>query len=174
MTECHCALCGIPLVHLKRRLFNVEEGRTFIMRRCKPSQFLYAQLIREGCKTDRRYLCIPCVNWKRRAEQGSLRRSVRPLLQLDQMILYLMQPGRHQEPDRRCMERLVRAVREPSNPYRPLFPFPVQKIVDAIKGDSYQECVLAWWEYNGCTEFFASAQEARRVRGALKACGRTD
>lgn len=91
------------------------------------------------------------------------------MLQLDQMILFLMQPGRHQEPDMRCMERLVKAVRQPCNPYRALFPAPVRWIVSRIKGDTYRDCVVAWWEYNGRTEFFASAQEARRVRCALKA-----
>ncbi len=28
---------------------------------------------------------------------------------------------------------------------------------------------MAWWEYNGRTEFFASPFEARRVRCAIKA-----
>ena len=38
-----------------------------------------------------------------------------------------------------------------------------------MRGNTYQHCVAAWWEYNGRTEFFATAQEARRVRCALKA-----
>ncbi len=28
---------------------------------------------------------------------------------------------------------------------------------------------MAWWEYNGRTELFASSHEARRVRCAIKA-----
>jgi hypothetical protein len=68
------------------------------------------------------------------------------------------------------MERLVSAVRQPGNPYfRLVFPLPVQRIVRDIRGNTFQDCVMAWWEYNGRTEFFASAQEARRVRCALKA-----
>ncbi len=171
MSEDHCALCGIHLVDLKRRLFCPAEGSAFIQSKCKPSPFLFRFLTQaQSCTADQsRYLCIPCVNWKRRAEKGGLRRAAMPMLQMDQMILYLMQPGKHQEPDRRCMERLVKAVRQVSNPYRSIFPLPVQQVVHRIRGDTYRHCVLAWWEYNGRTEFFASAQEARRVRCALKA-----
>jgi hypothetical protein len=165
-----CVLCGIDLAGLKRRLFCPVEGGRFITDRCKPSPFLHAFLARGELDCDRKhYLCIPCVNWKRRVVQGSLRRACKPMLQLDRMILFLMQPGRHQEPDMRCMQRLVRAVRQPTNPYLPLFPSPARWIASSISGDTYQHCVLAWWEFNGRTEFFASPQEARRVRCALKA-----
>ena len=71
------------------------------------------------------------------------------------------------------MERLVRAIRQPDNPYSAtVFPTPVRWIASRIAGDSFRDCVMAWWEYNGRTEFFASAQEGRRVRCALKAAGR--
>ena len=138
--------------------------------RCKPSPFLYSLLQeRLPCKTKKQALCIPCVNWKRRVQQGRLKRTTVPMLQLDQMILFLLQPGKHHEPDLRCMERLVSAVRQEDNPYRAIFPLPVQTITRAIQGDTYLHCVAAWWEYNGRSNFFASAQEARRVRCALKA-----
>jgi hypothetical protein len=166
----HCGLCGIHLVGLKRRLFCPVEGAKFVRERCKPTPFLHTLLSSGRAAHVKRFVCIPCVNWKRRVEHVRARpTAVRPMLQLDRMILFLMQPGRHQEPDMRCMERLVRAVRQPENPYRAAFPPPVQWIVSRIQGDTYQHCVLAWWEYNGRTEFFASAQEARRVRCALKA-----
>jgi hypothetical protein len=114
-----CVLCGILLQGRKRRLFCPVDGVKFISERCKPTPFLHNflenTLPRQAGKLG---LCIPCVNWKRRAERGTLRRTARPMLQLDQMILFLMQPGKHQEPDHRCMERLVEAVRQASNPYR--------------------------------------------------------
>jgi hypothetical protein len=168
----HCILCGIFLGGLKRRLFCPAEGRRFVRERCRPSPFLHAFLSATKPPEDGRpeYMCIPCVNWKRRVVQGGgVRRLAKPLLQLDRMILFLLQPGRHPEPDLRCMERLVRAVREPDNPYRRLFPAPVQWIASRIAGDTFHDCIMAWWEYNGRTEFFASAREARRVRCALKA-----
>ena len=164
-----CVLCGIRLDGMKRRFFCPVQGSRFVRDSCKPSPFVHAFLAREGALDGvKHYMCIPCVNWKRRIVDGSRRRFGRPLLQLDQMILYLMQPGRHQEPDMRCMQRLVRAVCQPSNPYLHLFPTPVRWMVGRIKGYAYRDCVLAWWEYNGRTEFFSSPQEARRVRSAVK------
>lgn len=115
----HCTLCGIRLIGLKRRLFCVGEGLKFISERCKATPFVHAQLLDSlAGASGKRVLCIPCVNWKRRAERGTLKRTSSPMLQLDQLIVYLMQPGRHQEPDFRCMERLIAAVRQPDNPYR--------------------------------------------------------
>lgn len=176
MNSPYCSLCGIELSHgLKRRLFSLKEARKFIQERCKPTPFLFQTLVSQEPPSSQqgpsvsRSVCIPCVNWKRRAETGALKRTKRPLLQLDQLILFLMQPGRHQEPDHRCMERLVKAIRQPSNPYRHILPLPVQSIIRLIEDNTYQHCVAAWWEYNDRTEFFASSQEARRVRCAIKA-----
>ncbi len=166
----HCSFCGINLLGKKRRLFCPREGLKFVSTRCKQSPFLHSLLLqRLPDLTAKQALCIPCVNWKRRAQHGKLKRTSSPMLQLDQMILFLLQPGKHQEPDLRCMERLIVAVRQPGNPYRAIFPLPVQAITLAIRGDTYLDCVAAWWEYNGRTHFFASTQEARRVRCALKA-----
>jgi hypothetical protein len=156
-------------VGVRKRFFNAVQGSYFVHERCKPTPFLYEFLADGGLGGGKHYLCIPCVNWKRRAEHGTLRRTRQPMLQLDQMILFLMQPGRFQEPDHRCMERLVMAVRQPGNMYRHIFPIPVLTMVDSIKGDTYLHCVVAWWEYNGRTEFFSSSQEAKRVRSAVKA-----
>ena len=167
----HCSFCGINLSNgLKRRLYSPVPGRKFILQRCKATPFLYPLLTAGAIDPDRKqHLCIPCVNWKRRAEHGRLKRTRLPMLQLDQMILFLLQPGRFQEPDHRCMERLVVAVRQPDNMFRSIFPAPVQRITRDIAGDTYQHCVAAWWLYNGRTEFFFSPQEAKRVRSAVKA-----
>lgn len=168
----HCAFCGISLLEhgLKRRLFNAEQGRRFVVQRCKQTPFLYPLLAdRDASPRGKQYLCIPCVNWKRRAEHGRLKRTKQPMLQLDQLLMFLMQPGRFQEPDHRCMGRLVMALRQTDNLYRWLFPSPVQRIIRDISGNTYQHCVAAWWLYNGKTEFFSSPQEAKRVRSAVKA-----
>lgn len=117
-----CTFCGINLLGMKRRLFCPTEGRAFIEKRCKATPFLHAHLLASLLSASgRQVLCIPCVNWKRRAERGTLRRQAVPMLQLDQLLLFLMQPGKHQEPDLRCMERLIKAVRQPENPYRQPF-----------------------------------------------------
>ena len=169
-----CSFCGGNLTGMQRRLFNHAKFRKFVVEKCKEAPFVYPVLARElppsparasPCK---QYLCIPCVNWRRRAESGRLRRHKQPMLQLDQMLLFLLQPGRFSEPDHRCMERLVTAVRQPENMYRYCFPSPIIWIVDHIEGNTYQHCVAAWWRYNHKTMFFASPQEAKRVRCAVK------
>ena len=168
-------MCGISLPKgSKRRFQGVEDRAAFLTRRCKPTPFLYALLAtgdNAGAAPAEEGVCIPCVNWKRRVQTGGLKRMHRPMLQLDQLICFLLRPGEHQEPDHRCMERLVRAARDPLNPYRGVFPAPVRAILDAAADDSTHACILSWWEYNGRSEFLASSQEARRVRMAVKARG---
>lgn len=158
---------------MKRRLQERGELARFVTERCKPSPFLYQRL----SKTDslahllglgQLYLCIPCVNWKRRVETKSLRRTRQPRLQLDQLIYFVMQPGVHPEPDHRCMERLVSGARQDGNPFAVVFPTPVRTILSNVTDDTYSACVAAWWAYNGRTEFFASGQESRRARGVSK------
>jgi hypothetical protein len=164
-----CCLCGIRLTQgVKRRYQRAAECAAFVRKRCKASPFLYSFLVAQT-GAEAIGVCIPCVNWKRRVETCGLRRMRLPMLQLDQLICFLLRPGQHMEPDRRCMGRLVLAARDPGNPYRCVFPAPVKAILERVEADTFVACVAAWWEYNGRTEFFASGQEARRVRGAVKA-----
>ena len=172
-----CSFCGGNLAGAQRRLFNQAKFRKFVVDKCKEAPFIYPILAREEAEAvqaasssqpSKQYLCIPCVNWRRRAESGRLRRQKQPMLQLDQMLLFLLQPGRFPEPDHRCMDRLVTAVRQPENLYRPYFPSPIVWIVDHIEGNTFQHCVAAWWKYNHKTAFFASPHEAKRVRCAVK------
>jgi hypothetical protein len=117
--ENFCVFCGIRFKDQKRRLLCPSDGTKFVSQFCKPTPFLYTCLISQlKTQEEKLFICIPCVNWKRRASQGNLKRVQQPMMQLDQMILFLMQPGKHQEPDQRCMERLVKAVRQEDNPYR--------------------------------------------------------
>lgn len=169
-----CCLCGIQFdAHMKRRLQDREELPRFVSARCKPSPFLYQRLCGEEglChllgKTQL-YICIPCVNWKRRVETKSLRRTRLPRLQLDQLAYFLVQPGVHPEPDHRCMERLLVAARQAGNPLTVVFPTPACSILRGVTDNTYTACVTAWWNYNGRTEFFASSQESRRARGVFK------
>lgn len=178
-TGSRCCLCGIRIDRsVKRRFIDLASNRDFIRARCKASPFLYRHLLcPEQVLADSSVgsgsgvcvrICIPCVNWKRRVETIGLKRSREPMLQLDQLVYYLLQPGRYLEPDQRCMDRLLEAARDKTNPYRAIFPAPVQAVLDLTKANTYQACVMAWWEYNGRTEFFASGQEAKRVRNVMK------
>jgi len=135
--------------------------------RCQPTPHAYRHF--SGLDGPGRVLvCIPCVNWKRRANGTGLRRCARPLLQLDQLMLFMLDPGSVPEPDQRCMDRLFRALRQPDNPLRASFPLPVQTMLGTLGGNTYLHAVAAWWEYNDRTDFFQSAGQAKRVRLALK------
>lgn len=170
----HCCLCGILFCErMKRRLQDRGELARFVVERCKPSPFLYQRLSKPDSLAfmlgrGQLYVCIPCVNWKRRVETKSLRRTRQPRLQLDQLIYFVMQPGVHPEPDHRCMERLVLGARQDSNPFGLVFPLPVRTILSNVKENTYTACVAAWWDYNGRTEFFSSGQESRRARSVSK------
>ena len=172
--ESHCCLCGILFdANMKRRLQDRDELPRFVSERCKPSPFLYQRLSKPDALAytmgrGQLYLCIPCVNWKRRVETRSLRRTRLPRLQLDQLIYFLLQPGVYPEPDHRCMERLIMGARQVENPLSVVYPIPVREILSKVDADNYTACVIAWWYYNGCTEFFASGKESRRARGVFK------
>jgi len=165
--EEHCLLCGMRLCGMKRRFQPREDVRKFVLAKCRPTPFAYLHIV-NGKAPGRGGLCIPCVNWKRRANGTGLRRCARPLLQLDQLMLFMLDPGGVPEPDQRCMDRLFRALRQADNPLRASFPLPVQTMLGSLGGNTYLHAVAAWWEYNDRTDFFQSAGQAKRVRLALK------
>lgn len=66
------------------------------------------------------------------------------------------------------MSRLFQALRDEHNPYRQMIPLPVAWMLERMKEDTYVHAVAAWWQYNGCTQFFRTAGEAKRVRYAIK------
>ena len=87
--------------------------RLFVLVACKPTPFTYqAFLGLQG--TGLLLLCIPCVNWQRRAMQA--KNSLRNQLLVDQFILSALQPGSvsiPDEPDQRCIMCLLRSLRQP-------------------------------------------------------------
>jgi hypothetical protein len=168
MWQDFCGLCGIRLVGPRRRYCSSKDLRRFAQGMCKETEFLFRALELSYPDEGRYSVCIPCVNWKRRVELGSLRRRKKPYLQMDSLVLYLLHPGLVPEPDHRCMERLICAGRQKDNPYRAVFPLPILSILDRTTGNTYLHAIAAWWEYNGRTMFFQSAQVARRVRCAIK------
>ncbi len=165
----HCCLCGIKFgSKMKRRMLNAKELASFVRNQCRPTPFVYRMLIAPECLGGTVFgVCIPCVNWKRRISVLPAKRRLQPMLQLDQLVYYLLRPGFFIEPDRRCIGRLLAGVRQPGNPFIRAFPLPAQTILSNLKDNTYDECVRAWWDYNGNTEFFGSGAEAKRVRSFL-------
>ena len=163
----HCFLCGILLKKSKRRYQDTSELHNLVKYKCKSTPFVY-QCIKEIPET-KCPVCIPCVNWKRRVTKEGLKRTKKPFVQLDQLILYILHPGANKELDQRCMGRLFKAIQQPENPFRSCIPLPVLTILGGIKNITYKEAVKKWWNYNGQTEFFKSQHTSRRVRSMLKA-----
>jgi hypothetical protein len=168
----HCCLCGMRFVgRMKRRIQTRGEIAALVTSRCWPTPFLFKTLscpLTNAQAAVKQAVCIPCVNWKRRiAQVRNVRRKRIQMLQLDQLICYLMRPGVYQEPDRRCIARLLAAARQPDNPFRFVFPVPVQTMLSTISSNTIAACLQAWWDYNGNTEFFSSGKEAKRIRSLL-------
>ncbi len=163
----HCQLCGIMLPLQKRRYQDTSELHALIKEKCKATPFIYSSIM--NYKDPKSPICIPCVNWRRRVTKEGFKRSRRPLVQMDQLILYIMHPGANKELDQRCMGRLFEAIQQPDNPYRSCLPLPVVTILGGIQAITYNEVVKKWWEYNGCTEFFKSRNASKTVRAMLKA-----
>ena len=160
-----CYLCGLDLGQRRRRYQDHEHLLAFIKDKCKPTSMVYTHLAGAEPSGLKLPLCIPCVNWKRRAQHK------KGYLQLDQLLLALMQPGRFREPDQRCMGRLVDALLYAGNPLRHAFPLPAQGVLRHMdpRDKGLPAIAQAWWEYNHRTEFFRHAQTARLVRGLIKA-----
>ena len=84
---------------------------------------------------------------------------------------YILQPGRVHEPDNRCIERLLDALKDPGSRFRAVLPMPVQTILTALSKHDLPSITKAWWDYHAGTEFFRHSQTAKLVRNMLKGAG---
>ncbi len=161
-----CFLCGIALPDERRRRYKPSaELQAFVRARCVPTPLAYARVVEAADLPEESAVCIPCVNWKRR---GSVRGGKRFHLQLDQLISYVLQPGRMAELDQRCVARLIEALADPGSPFAPCVPLPVRAIVARLEAPDTVSITKAWWELNGHTRFFRHPQTARLVRTMQK------
>lgn len=166
----HCFLCGTSLTTRRRRYQLASQLKHMLQHKCTPTPFVQSLLLSTECSDDKEPLCVPCVNWKRRCWNGSLKRKAKPVLQIDQLIMFLLSPGSMQEPDQRCVQRLVLALKQPGNPLRKALPMQVETILGNMEGEDVHSAISAWWDYNGKCEFFANGDAARFVRSSIKAC----
>jgi hypothetical protein len=182
----HCWLCCINLQNKPKRYQSASELKTFVQSQCYETPYMFKTLLNMEIQEDTKSTwCIPCINWKRRCFVGDLSRSKKhpiygqfkhpsvkkfpkPLLQMDQFILFLMQPGRYHVPDKRCFDRLMVAIKDPENPWRTCIPQTVQSILQLAEGDTVHDLVRAWWKYNNQTSFFRHSETARLVRAVIK------
>ena len=161
----HCFFCGISLPRNRQRRYKPSQDlQEFVRARCVPTPLAYACITEADGLREESPVCIPCINWKRRAGV----RGQKQYLQVDQLIAYILQPGRMDELDQRCVGRLIDALADPSNPLAPSLPLPVSAIVKRLDAHDLPSIVRAWWELNGRTRFFRHAQTARLVRTLQK------
>lgn len=162
----HCFLCGIALPEDRGRRYKPsEELQEFVRARCVPTPLAYARIAEASGLPEESAVCIPCVNWKRR---GCVRGGKKFHLQVDQLIGYILQPGRAGELDQRCVARLLEALAEPGSPFAACVPLPVRTIVARLEAPDLPSITKAWWELNGHTRFFRHPQTARLVRTMQK------
>ena len=179
-----CIFCGTLLcknrdtdLDANRRCKSMSEISAFVKEWCRPTDYFYRNLVELKGK-DRLPLCIPCVNWQRRCIQGMKKRSggKKPLLLVDHFVMFMTEPGKTLAPDQRCLLRLSRSLKDDRKPsfLISVLPVHVQVMVARIEMESvssssiFSMLVRIWWEYNGCTSFFAHNLTAKLVRKMVK------
>jgi hypothetical protein len=182
-----CWLCQQKLGSSKSsRMQGFDTMREFVKDLCQPTPFWYQWLVNVCVPVN---LCIACVNWKRRCSTGAQVRSrsvvgkyvkigskratvkkyEKPMLQLDQLILFLMYPGRFTPPDQRCLHRLLESLMDPGNMVWHVVPMCVKGVLAQVDGTcGVQDLVKAWWVFNGRTPFLKNPILGRMVRAAIK------
>jgi hypothetical protein len=176
-TPSFCIFCGgeIPQSSVynkrKRTLTNLAQ---FVSTRCHPTPYGY-QYFSTAKGDDKVMLCISCVNWQRRSSMRG-KSGRKPLLLMDQVALFMMEPGTTPFPDQRCVLRLVMSLRK-CDSWVPklllgLMPVPVQTMIamlpERLEGSILNAIVKVWWDYNGKTSFLTHHLTAKLVRKMLK------
>ena len=186
-----CIFCGGRILSTegcyKQRRQSLTNLGQFVMQRCRATPYAYQFF--SGVRGEQRVLlCISCVNWQRRCAYQGRRPAVkgkagqRPLLFIDQFVLFMLRPGTIIFPDQRCVLRLLHALRREdadwvSRLLMGLLPVPVQAMVLSLdmttlsplpEANVLHCMVRAWWEYNGRTVFFAHHLTAKLVRRIIK------
>ncbi len=101
---------------------------------------------------------------------------------MDQIALFMLEPGTIPFPDQRCALRLVMSLKnsvDGSTDWVPklllgLMPVQVQTMIGMLPSQPtdgvLNAIVRVWWEYNGRTAFFAHHLTAKLVRKMIKGC----
>ena len=180
----HCFLCGARDEQQRARMRDPRELQALVRHRCVPTPFLYAHVAHTPIPDEVGLVpvCLPCIHWTRRCKlyqhkraharggAGGAKPSAAPRqhMLVDSIIASVLQPGLAKNADPRCMHRLAACMASDDYLYGWVVPAPVRAILRAMRGRSEQHAAaLAWWEYNGRTEFFPNSRVARAVRQAL-------
>ena len=171
-----CVMCGSPCDPGRCRYASVGEIHALLRPRCIKTQFHYAAVMALP-KEERRPLCFPCINWRRRSRRdrrycsgGAAHRVT--YTPLDSILMFALQPGHTPEPDYRCLSRLVRVAVDPCNAFATIVPVQIRTVLESVVAEPTRTLVSAllrvWWEMNEGTVFFRSPGTARAVRALTK------
>jgi hypothetical protein len=130
-----CILCGhILYPGVGRRYKKYGAMTDLISRKCTPTAFVYACVTKYTGDVGKHTVCIACVNWTRSVHllrlvyfvyvtpsqllknaslcrRLSLRQTSKTIfIPMDNVLLFIMQPGKFIEPDKRTLVRLLRSL----------------------------------------------------------------
>lgn len=169
-----CLLCGLRCDDPQTfRVTDASEVQQLLAAACVPTAFHYASVVSLPGKA-RHPLCIPCVNWKRRAKKMSRLPRWKRLTPLDSILMHTVAPAHYPEPDQRCFERLARAAADPDNGFCAVIPERIRQILaGAVSSKDTRPCAVSaeilrgWWRANHETAFFRHPETARAIRHTL-------
>ena len=139
---------------------GIDSLQKFVKEGCKPTPFFHLWLS-NGVDLDP-LLCTACVNWRRRCIKK--KNQEKPLLQMDQLILFMVCPGKYMLPDHRCVRRLLESLCDPGNPLVQVLPVVVRKIIEGVGELDEKGCLDSWWRNNDKTHFMRYPGAAKMIR----------
>lgn len=164
-----CLFCGSntkKLHYYNHRLSSIQQ---FVRAYLTPTQYHYQCLLH--LTANKIHLCHHCHNWKKNVPKKK-RISTKTFSPIDHMIMHIIEPGEVQEPDHRCLKRLIQACMSATNPFVHIIPYHCQKIMQLVsecEGEELpKQIALLWFKFNNYTCFFRFNTTSRMVRRALR------
>ena len=131
-----CVLCGHILFPWAGRRYKKHDAMNdLISRKCTPTSFVYACVTQYKGNTGKHTVCIACVNWTRSVLATALwistamichsidtwrffvhrrlslkKGSTQFFIPMDNLLLFVINPGKYPEPDKRTLVRLLRSL----------------------------------------------------------------
>jgi hypothetical protein len=192
MTTEICILCGhVICADVGRRYKKYDAMTDLVIAKCIPTSFVYSSVIKYHGENGKHTVCIACVNWTRRL---SLKKEVDLVfIPMDNLILFVINPGKYPEPDKRTLVRLLRSLSMPVKRIDGMTMFnhyvcfqqgcmqSLQRFLmenyftEEINEDDVTEkdCIVdaivrQWWIFNGMPVFIDEKRNGRYVRRMLR------
>jgi hypothetical protein len=164
-------------MHSALRFVSSCELKNMCATHFVPTSFAYnvLMLLQDGQKI---YTCKHCSLFLRRISHKDGKRKCKRFLPVDQVILFMLQPGAVKVPDIRNLRRFLEdnighTGKDSSNFYASFSA--VRHMLQLVRLNLQQEMLgevdavsCAWWSANGNCTIFSSAVAAKYVRHGLK------